>query len=124
MSTINLKAVGQNNGEQVSRELDSLKRRGGEVEAAARLATKWLLQAIQAGQPSGSLRAQVRAVKLRLRSFIYLSYCSIQLKAHQHYHRLKGNMQQMYRSRMQMILVGFRFVAFISIPLFSHLIYF
>jgi hypothetical protein len=44
---------------QVSRELDSLKRRGGELEAAARLATKWLLQAIQAGQTSGFLRAQV-----------------------------------------------------------------
>ena len=48
--------------EQVSRELDSLKRRGGELEAAARLATKWLLQAIQAGQPSGLLRAQVSAM--------------------------------------------------------------
>ncbi len=110
--TMTINAVGPINREQVSRELDSLKRRGGEVEVAARLATKWLLQAIQAGQPSGLLRAQVRTVKAH----------SFQVIAHHHCHRLKGSVQQMYHSRMQMMLVGLPI--FTSISQFSPLISF
>ena len=44
---------------QVSGELDSLKRRGGTVETAARTATKWLLQAMESERQTGLLRAQV-----------------------------------------------------------------
>jgi hypothetical protein len=44
---------------QVARELDSLKLRGGSVEAAARQATKWLLHAVEAGRTTGLFRAQV-----------------------------------------------------------------